>query len=417
MLGSKPGLERIEALLQLMGNPQEGVPYVHIAGTNGKGSTSLMIATALMESGYRVGRFISPHLHSYFERLTVDNEEIEPERFLSYLDRVENKVPFLVDRSLSHPTEFEVLTAAAFQYFKDEDVDVAVLEVGMGGIYDSTNVIVPEVSVITGIDFDHTGFLGDTLSEIAWNKAGIIKMETPVVVGEMKQEALGMIQEVADAKNALLLTNQSVQIRRNRLDGAVQVLDIASQRWDIHGVEFSLAGAYQLKNLATAVVVLEVLCDKGYHIDESAIIHALGHLKMPGRFEIIQTEPLAILDAAHNPQGARALADTVQEYYPGREKILLCGVLNDKELGAILNPLIPNSARIVVTRPKGFRGSKWERMGRYVREQFPEVCLQEIEDISEAVRTALSELSGEQYLLITGSFYVLDEARRYFLNC
>ncbi len=410
-------MERITALLEAMGNPQSGLRYVHLAGTNGKGSTSLMIARALMEAGYRVGRFISPHLHSYLERLTVNGKEIEPDQFLSYLDMIERLVPFLTARGLSHPTEFEVLTAAAFQYFKDEETDIVVLEVGMGGIYDSTNVIIPEVSVITGVDFDHMAFLGDTLEEIAWNKAGIIKPGIPAVTGEMDEKALGVIQKTCREQQSPLLISSSVNILRQGLENGCQIIDIHSREWSMEKTAFSLLGDYQLKNLATALTALQVLHENcGYEMNKEILVRALADLHMPGRMEMIQENPPVILDAAHNPQGAQALADTLKALFPGKEKIILAGILDDKDLENILEPLLPNCIKFICTRPEGPRGNGWKRIGKYIKNRHADITLVEIENIQDAIDQALQNISEGQYLVITGSFYVLGPARQIFLN-
>lgn len=210
--GSRPGLQRIQALLESMGNPHLKIPCVHIAGTNGKGSTSLLIAAILSCAGYRVGRFTSPHLHSYFERITINGQEIPGSDFVDYLDIIDNCVAHLTARGVEHPTEFEVLTAAAYQYFADQEVDIAVMETGLGGRFDSTNVIVPLLSVITSIDYDHTAILGNTIEEIAYNKAGIIKRKVPVLVGQLPEDALRVVKDYADDLQAPLYYDNEVTL-------------------------------------------------------------------------------------------------------------------------------------------------------------------------------------------------------------
>jgi len=416
-LGSRPGLERIESLLQEMGNPQFALNYIHVAGTNGKGSTSLIIADILIKAGYRVGRFSSPHLHSYLERFTVNGQQITEESFKIILDRIEIDIKAMLKKGEAHPTEFEVLTAIAFQYFQNEGVDIAVLEVGMGGSYDSTNVIIPLVAVITGVDYDHTAYLGTTLAEIAANKAGIIKPGVPVIAGIMEDEALEVIKRQASALGAPLY--HSTQIKINRvgtptLEG--QVLDIEGSSWRMTGVRYSLLGEYQIRNLAVALRAMEVMKAKGYMVEEYDVSQSLNSLCMPGRMEVLQHYPLVIVDAAHNPQGAGALADSLDNLLPDRKKILVLGLLDDKERKGTLRSLGRNTRTVIVTRPRGVRGQSWQEVLEQWQEIFPNIRALAVENITEAVNKGVAMLSGDDYLVITGSFYVLDQARRVFTN-
>ncbi len=414
-MGNRPGLERIRALLEEMGNPQQGLKYVHIAGTNGKGSTSLIIADVLIKAGYKVGRFTSPHLHSYFERFTVDGHEITEEKFKSILNSIEKHVQVMIERGGVQPTEFEVLSAVAFQYFRNEGVDVAVLEVGMGGSYDSTNVIVPVVSVVTGVDFDHTAYLGNTLREIALNKAGIIKPGVPVVVGVMEAEALEAIRRQASCVNTEIYPSSQTRISQvgtSTMTG--QIVDIAGKGLRMKEVEFSLLGNYQLNNLATALTALQIMRNSGYRVEEQNIRLSLAGLRIPGRLEILQHSPLVIADVAHNPQAARALADSLENLLAGRKRVVIIGLVDDKDRDGILKPIGCNTRAIVVTRPQGPRGNDWQEVGERWQQIFPEIKLLQIENISEAVDCGLDMIQKDEYMIITGSFYVLDQARQYF---
>jgi len=414
--GSKPGLERIKAVLNLLGNPEQKLPAVHVAGTNGKGSTSLMIADILSIAGYRVGRFISPHLHSYTERFLIDGQEIAWERFKIYLDQIEACILVLLQEGIDRPTEFEILTAVAFQYFQDEKVDIAVLEVGMGGIYDSTNVIYPLAAVITSIDFDHTAFLGNTLEEIAMNKAGIIKPDIEVVVGEMSAEARQVIFQVARQQNAQIILSTSTNVQRLQpptLQG--QAIQLQSRHFNIDKGLFSLLGDYQLKNLATAITTLDILEKHNFKINEEHVLKALAQFKMPGRLEVLQWQPLVIGDVAHNPQGAQALAQSLEVLLPARGRVLLCGMLDDKDT-ASLESLGEHTRAAVITRPAGERSSYWQTLTGRWQVLYPHKEVYEVENITAAVQKALELLREDEFLLITGSFYVMDEARRCFLN-
>jgi len=404
-------------LLEEMGNPQQGLKYVHIAGTNGKGSTSLIIADVLIKAGYKVGRFTSPHLHSYSERFTVDGLEIRDEIFDSLLDSIEKHIQVMIKRGESHPTEFEVLTAVAFQYFKNEKVDVVVLEVGMGGSFDSTNVINPLVSVITGVDFDHTAYLGTTLEEIAANKAGIIKPGVPVIAGIMEDEALRVIKNQARLLGAQLYQSSQIMLTHAvspNLDA--QFLNIEGKGLKMEEVEFSLCGDYQLRNLAVALTVLRVMAGTGYGVDEKSIRNSLSELKMPGRLEVINRMPLVIADAAHNPQGALALADSLDSLLPGRKKVLVFGLVDDKDRESILRFLGRNTKAAVVTRPHGPRGTSWHEVKELWQDIYPDIEVIDIKNITTAVNKGLELLQADEYLVITGSFYVLDEARRFLMN-
>jgi len=421
-----PGLERIAGLLEVMGHPEDGLKYIHIAGTNGKGSTGLIIAGILQEAGYKVGSYSSPHLHSYRERYRINGEPIAAERLAIFIERMKGYADDAAQRGYDVPSEFEILTAVAFQYFHEEQPDFVVLETGMGGLYDTTNVIDPVVSVITGIDYDHTAFLGETLAEIAFNKAGIIKPGRPVVVGPMSEEALRVIRHQADYKRSPLHFSSRVSVTNLAEPGLWGGrVNIAYDGEEIRDVQFSLAGLHQQNNLALALTSLLVMADnigypegftaEGAFCSEVVLRRALAGLSHPGRLEVIREHPLVIVDAAHNPQGTRALAESLAAILPGRQRILVCGWLNDKDVRHALEPLAENTRLCLVTRPVGARGSAWQRVAGIWQEICPHKSSEMVESISKAVDRGLELLQGNEYLLITGSFYVLDEARSHLL--
>jgi len=398
-------------------HPEQGVAYVHVAGTNGKGSTSLMIAEILIAAGYQVGRYSSPHLHSYRERFTVNGEAIEDHELWSYLQETEKHIEAMLKRGEEHPTEFEVLTAVAFQYFAGRKVDVAVLEVGMGGTYDSTNVIKPLVSVITSVDFDHIAFLGSTLSEIAWNKAGIIKPGVPVVTGTLGPEASKVISIRAASLGAAVYSSADLHIVTSAaFPPEAQVVDIEGAGWYLPGLTFSLLGEYQLKNMAVAMMTIKILHGIGFKIGADHVRLALGRIRIPGRLEIVSLQPLVILDAAHNSHGAMALADSLELLWPGCKRIVVMGVLDDKDRPGMVSPLSRSTRAVVVTRPKGPRSSQWQEVMKEWQQYLPPADILGIEKINDAVSAGLNLLEDGEYLLITGSFYVLDEARRLFVK-
>lgn len=423
-----PGLERITGLLSVMGHPEAGLKYIHIAGTNGKGSTGLIIAGILQESGCRVGIYSSPHLHSYTERYRINGREIEPVVLKTYVEGMPRFIAEMEKQGYDPPTEFEILTAIGFQYFHDEHPDYVILEVGMGGIYDTTNVIDPLISVITGIDYDHTAYLGETLAEIAANKAGIIKPGRPVVVGPVAPEAYKVISERAATVGADLYSSDLASVKDRGGPGLNgQIVDILYNGGEITEVLFSLAGLHQRSNLATALTTLLVLGNQNSvrrehqsagtpDWNETFIRRALGGLKHPGRLEVVCERPLVIVDAAHNPQGTRALAESLFEIMPERQRVLVCGWLNDKDVEHSLEPLGPETRLCIVTRPESARGSEWQRVAEVWQNIYPhKSCLME-ESIQRAVDIGISRLQEDEYLLVTGSFYVLDQARSYLLD-
>jgi dihydrofolate synthase/folylpolyglutamate synthase len=401
--------------LELMGNPEKALKMVHVAGTNGKGSVTYLIASLLSAAGYRVGRFSSPHLHSYTERFTIDGQEIKLPRFKAYLDHIEEQVGQLLRVGKEHPTEFEIMTALAFQYFKDEEVELAVIEVGLGGVYDSTNVITPLVSVISSVGYEHTEVLGSSLEEIAQNKAGIIKTGIPVVIGSMPEEARKIIECQARALNAPCFNLDEIKVtlvRRPDIQGQEIDIDWAGQR--IERVHFGLAGNYQLENLRLSLAAIMLLNESGFILTPQVLRDSLSHLKFPGRLEVLSRQPLVIADAAHNPHAAKALGESLNSILGAKKKILLCGYLDDKNAGEALAYLGENTSRCIVSRPESDRASKWNRVADEWNKIYPGTSCYVQEDIEKAVSLGVQLLDREEYLLITGSFYLLDRARRLF---
>lgn len=414
-MGIKPGLERITLLLEALGNPQQDIKVVQVAGTNGKGSTSLMIARILSASGYRSGRYSSPHLHSYCERFEIDDRVIMPGQLLAYLETVLAAANRL--RPEDFPTEFEILTAVAFLYFKQEQVDIAVLETGMGGSYDATTAALPCLCVITSIDYDHMAFLGETLAEIAVNKAGIIKPGVPVVVGKMEAEARQVIEARAGELNSPVRECCRTRIAvAGPQDLSGQWVDIKAGQHQLEKVWLSLPGRFQLGNLSCALTALTELEKISFVVTDEYIKSALGKLHSTGRLEVLSHDPLIICDVAHNPQAARALDQALKELLPGREKVLLVGMLDDKDAAQVLNILGNGSAACVVTRPAGPRSQNWRRCGDIMQQLFPAVPCTVEPDIARAAELSRSILGKAEYLLVTGSFFVIDQARQYLLS-
>ena len=341
----KPGLSRTRELLEALGNPEQKLRFVHIAGTNGKGSTAAILASVLQCAGYRVGLYTSPYINRFNERVQVNGVPIGDEELERVVDQIRPKAEAMADA----PTEFELITALAFQYFYEKRCDIVVLEVGLGGALDSTNVIpAPECAVITALGMDHVAELGPTLADIASAKAGIIKPGTEVV-------SYGGAPE-ADAVIAQVCQEQGVELHPVPFDRlTVHQGDLHTSVFDFDGMEglhLPLVGAYQPRNAATALTALQVLGNKGWNISASAIRKGLGQVSWPGRFELLRTDPPFILDGSHNAHGMRATAESLRTCFPGKKCTFLMSVMADKDVEEMLTLILPLARRFVtVTAP------------------------------------------------------------------
>lgn len=335
--GINLGLDRIEYLLDKLGNPHKKFKSIHVAGTNGKGSVCAMLSSILKESGLKVAMYTSPHLFKYNERIKINGKDISDKDLEKYFKKVTAilKHPTLQCGVLvpgEHPTIFEILTAMAFKYFADKKVDIAVVEVGMGGRFDATNVLIPEVSVITTIDFDHTEYLGKTLKKIAFEKAGIIKPGVPVVVGKIKKEALDVIKKVA---------------KKNGSD----LYSVTDRTMSCPYDPMPLIGPHQKQNAAVAVKVMDILCrGRILSCPSSVIKKGLRKTRWPGRFQVISKKPLIIVDGAHNPAGIRALKVTIAEQKIKTPLNLIFGVQRSKDVDAMVKEISPIAKNVIVTQ-------------------------------------------------------------------
>ena len=320
----KPGLERIGELCRRLGNPQSELKFVHVAGTNGKGSFCSMLSSILRSAGYKTGLYTSPYIRFFNERMQIDGEPISNDE----LAQITEYVRPIADSMADKPTEFELITAIAFEYFKRNKCDVVVLEAGMGGRLDSTNIIdAPLLSVITGIALDHTAFLGDTIEKIAAEKAGIIKRGAPVLYGGEDTVAGDVIRDTArKTKSEFFSVDYNMlDIRRATLDGTV--FDFENR----NGLKINLLGTYQPKNACAVISAADILKDRGLDISESAIRNGLESALWQGRFEIICRAPLVIFDGAHNPQGIDAAVESIKKYFGNEKLLVVTGVLSDKD--------------------------------------------------------------------------------------
>jgi dihydrofolate synthase/folylpolyglutamate synthase len=396
----KPGLERIQALLERVGNPHERLQAVHIGGTNGKGSVAVMIASVLQRAGYRVGLYTSPHLISYCERIQINGAPIAEDEFAHIADEL---MP-IADAMADKPTQFEFMTALAFLYFLRQKIDIAVIEVGLGGRFDATNVITPMVSVLTNVELDHTDLLGETLEQIAWEKAGIAKRGVPLVTGERKPNALEVIARECAAVGAPLIPARQ-RARRTDFTWEYQEFEV----WGEGKVRMKLLGGYQRENLNVALEALEVL-RQSLKIPHEALVRGLEQASWPGRFEVVQREPYIILDGAHNPHAARALREDVRRYrerYALHKSALLFGVLRDKAYQTMAEILFPDFDEIVLVKPDSPRALEPRALLSWA--PAAKIC----DTISEGLDVARA--SGAELICVTGSLYVIGATKRLFL--
>ncbi|MCL2564617.1 MAG: bifunctional folylpolyglutamate synthase/dihydrofolate synthase [Defluviitaleaceae bacterium] len=409
--GSKPGLERIRRLCELLGDPQKALKFAHVAGTNGKGSVCACLSSVLMRAGYKTGLFTSPAIQRFSERIRIDSVEISEEEVARYTSLIKSKIDIMKAESDDHPTEFEILTAMAMLHYKKHNCDIVVLEVGMGGIIDSTNIIDDNtslVAVITSIGFDHMEYLGTTLSEIAAKKAGIIKKGGMSVVYPAKPEVMAVFEEVCRQKNSGLrkLDDKEVEILTQDINGTSFDFGIYK------GLNITLLGKYQVYNAALSMLACEELRAKGFKISEENIREGLQNAKWAGRFEIVNREPLTIIDGAHNPEGARALLEGLECYFPGRKLIFICGCLADKDVGAIFKPFGAIAKRFITITPDSPRAKAGEELESEIRRFHKDVVHKN--NVDEALDYALSTLEPEDVICAFGSLYFIGGVRDYF---
>ena len=342
--GSKPGLGRTRELLKALGNPEKQLKFIHVAGTNGKGSTSVCMATVLAKAGYKTGLYISPYVLRFNERIQVSGVHITDEELEREVDEIR---PF-AEAMEDSPTEFEIITALAMKFFLRKGCDIVVLEVGMGGRLDSTNVIeTPELAVITAIGYDHVKELGPTLKNIAGEKAGIIKKDGDVLIYGGELEVENVFERISKERGARLRRADFSRITKQEF-----TLEGIKLGFEPYGeLMLPLIGAYQPKNATVAITALEVLREKGYNISDDDIINGIASVKWPGRFEILGHDPVFILDGSHNPQGMEATVDSLQRHFKEQKIVFIIGVMADKDVDAMLPLIAPLAAVFVAVKP------------------------------------------------------------------
>jgi dihydrofolate synthase/folylpolyglutamate synthase len=421
--GWRLGLETIQRLLELLGSPQQGLPSVHIGGTNGKGSTAAMLAAILQAAGHRTGLYTSPHLLDFSERIRVDGRPVGKDEVTHLTARLKalcashfahhwmpHPAPGAAPDLLPHPTFFELTTAMAFQHFRRLATEAVVIEVGLGGRFDATNVLTPQVSVVTNVSLEHQEYLGRTLPAIAREKAGIVKPGVPVVTAT-RGDAYDVVRQAAADRGAPVIPiheRYAWTVRESGLSG--QTFDLAGPAGRYAGLRIPLAGRHQTENAVAAIAAAEVLEAQGFRLGEGAIRRGLERASWPGRLQIVSDRPRILLDGAHNPAGAEALAAFVAEHRSGLNRLILVfGVLRDKDWEAMLAPLGRLADQVILTHPPADRGADPRDLlaaDRYCRK------VEIATDIRDAIALARSVAQPEDTILVTGSLYTVAAALR-----
>ncbi len=407
-------LRHVEELLNRLGNPQMAARTVHIAGTKGKGSVAAMIAQVLSTSGYKTGLYTSPHFHTLRERISIAASSISEAEFAAAMAEVKPFVESMKqDSSLRQLTYFEALTALAFAYFQKKRVDFQVLEVGLGGRLDATNVVAnPAVCVVTAISLDHTQILGNTIGEIAREKAGIIKSGCWAVISPQPEEAASVIRDVCREKAAKVV-QVGKDVTWHKISGDIHVQSLVIEgRTDNYQVSIPLAGDFQLENVATAVAALEVLTSEGFAISTVDIAQGLAQVKWPGRFQIMQDHPTVVIDGAHNVASIRRLVNNVKAYFPHKRVLLVFGTSCDKDIPGIVNELVSLSPQVIVTRASHSRAAPVSTLvAEFAKRGIePETS----NTVGGAISRILSLAEKTDVIGVTGSLFVVSEALDYF---
>ncbi|PYG88808.1 dihydrofolate synthase/folylpolyglutamate synthase [Ruminiclostridium sufflavum DSM 19573] len=404
--GSRLGLDNIGRLMEFMGNPQKKLKYVHVAGTNGKGSVTSFISNILISSGYKTGVFTSPYIQRFTERIKIDDKEIEHEELTDIIAFIKSRIDLMLDGGFEHPTEFEIITAAAFEYFYRNNCDIAVLEVGLGGRFDSTNIIeAPEVCVITTISLDHTDILGKTIGEIAFQKAGIIKHNSDTVIYPQEPEAEEVFERVCKSQKAILhkASFKTLKLKEYGIEG--QLFDYK----DYKNLNTKLLGDHQLNNAALAVDACEVLSLKGFNIDNESIRNGIARTIWPGRLEIINKNPLILIDGAHNFEGGRALNAALDRYFADKDKIFIAGFLKDKDYRNTMEMLSEKAKLIITVTPDNDRALKSSELAEVLK------CFsKKVKDgitVENSLKLAYEAIDGNSVICAFGSLYMIGKIR------
>lgn len=416
LFGSRPGLDRVEELLKRVDNPEAKVPTIHIAGTNGKGSTVTYLRCMLEELGLKVGTFTSPYIETFNERIAINGQGISDDQIIQYVEKYQALIKEMDQQPESAGiTEFETLTVMALDYFLDEQVDIAIIEVGLGGLLDSTNVVKPMLTAITTIGKDHTEILGETIEEIAFQKAGIIKAKIPVVTGNIEEAAFVVIKEVATKKNSAVYRYEQ-DYKANYLHPDKnwgEVFDFYGEAGKLPKVKVPLLGRHQVENAAVAIQLFYLYCQmQQLNFTDGDVYHGLAQAQWPARMEKISNEPLIILDGAHNDHAMRRLAENLKKEFPNREIHILFSALSSKNIDQMIAVLrkVPNVHLYLTTfdYPKAIELTK---MAHHEDEKTEIVSLWQF-----GLGEILEKMSADDLMLVTGSLYFVSQVRELLLN-
>ncbi len=422
----KPGLDRIKLLLNILGNPEKGKRVIHVAGTKGKGSTCVFISRLLSYHGYKVGLFLSPHLQCFRERISINGNFISAKEFGRYIWEIKN-IYEKEDKfkEIGEPTLFEILTAISLHYFHKNNVDFVVLETGLGGRLDATNVVAnPLTSVITPIGFDHVDILGDTIEKISFEKAGIIKRRRPVILSEQEERALKVIIDKGrECNSKIYMAGRDFSTRIIKMDRGGTIFTYKSNKNFFENLKIKLLGEYQVMNSSLAIKTLEVLEDLGLiEIKESKIRKALEDAFIPGRGEIInEGGRVYILDGAHNEISMREVRKFLQQYFSCGKINLIFGILKDKNIERVLEMILPCAEKVIFTAPSGVRERRTppDYLLSLAKKMFPFKEMGVSKNVAQAFKMA-NEFFSFKPVVVTGSFYIVGEARsilkRYYFS-
>ena len=412
--GMNFGLERTERILELLGNPHKQLKLIHVAGTNGKGSTTSMITSVLIEAGYKVGMYTSPFLEEFEERIQINRENISKEDLVKVVMEVKEIIPKVIEEGFHAPTEFEIITCVMFKYFSDKKIDFGVIEVGLGGRLDSTNVINPVVSVITSISHDHMNILGNDIRDIAKEKAGIIKEKTPLVLYPQVDQVKEVIEDIAKTKNSNIIYTQKEQVK---------VLDFVHGEHESYQIferveggkkkiyELPLLGEHQIFNCNTAITTIEVLRDNfNVNVSDEHILKGIKKVKWIGRMEILKRNPFVIIDGAHNIDGIKALKQNIHKYFEYEKMILILGILADKQVDDMIEEICLEATEVVAVTPHSDRAELAVDLKNKIENHGVKTFA--LENYEEAYKYAHNKLGKKDILVVSGSLYMIGDMRK-----
>lgn len=413
--GMNLGLDRIEKVLEFLGNPHKDIKFIHIGGTNGKGSTTAMISSVLKEAGFKVGMYTSPYLEEFEERIQINGENIKKDDLACLMGDVKEAINKVIELGYESPTQFEIITALMFYYFSKEKVDYAVLEVGLGGRLDATNVVIPEIVVLTSISLDHMNILGNTIEKIAGEKCGIIKSGVPVISYPQKESALEVIKNRCKELNCQLEVANIDDIKNVSIDKEkhVQKIEVLIDN-ETFKIELSLLGDHQVKNFLVALRTLLDLRKKGVNISDEAIKSGLRKVRWIGRMEVLNERPLVVIDGAHNIDGIRNLRKSIDKYFNFKNITLILGVLGDKQVEEMVEEITRGVDNVVIVEPHSDRAEDVEDLYKKIKNFGKESFM--FKDYKEAYNKAYELTKEDDLLLICGSLYMVGDMRRVIRN-